>query len=381
MKLINGRLFMPDGSFHLGELTIDENHRISHICLKGDDAPEQFTEDETEHEIIDAHGQYVIPGLVDVHIHGAMTGDFSDGDVESLKKMAKYLKSQGITSFCPTSMTNSIHSLKKIFQTAQQLPEDEDYASIVGINIEGPFLAPKKKGAQKEEFLSNPDILAMEELMEASKVPIRLVTIAPELPGGLEFIQHFHNKVSISIGHSIASYEEAQLAMEAGANHVTHLYNAMTPWNHREPGIIGAAYDQKEVMVELIGDGIHVHPSVVRSTFAMFGDDRVILISDSMRAAGMEDGDYELGGQHVIKQGRRAILEDGTLAGSVTNLAQQMRNAVAMGIPLESAVKAVTCNPARSIGLEREIGQLAVGNRGDVVLMDEELKLTLLDVM
>jgi len=362
MIIRNGLVFEPEGCFTQRDVYVDQRHRICDKPVFGDD------------EVIDAKGLYVIPGLVDIHIHGAVGEDFSDGNVKGLQKIAKYLKTQGVTSFCPTSMTLPEEQLKKAFETVEKLSKNSFAARAVGINMEGPFLAESKKGAQKSAYLSNPDVQLFRRLQQASGGRIRLITLAPELSGAGEFIRELKDEAVISLGHTSADYEQAAAGFEAGADHVTHLYNAMEPLEHRHPGLIGAAAERKQVYAELICDGIHVHPSAVRCAFAMFGAERMILISDAMRGTGMEDGSYEFGGQQVVKTGARAVLTDGTLAGSVTNLAQCLRNAVRFGIPLTDAVRAATINPARSIGMEGRIGQLTPEAEADMILMDEKLQ-------
>ena len=342
MIIKNGLVWEESGSFLTKDLHIDsDTHRIAMDAA-----------DTTDDTIIDASGLYVIPGLVDIHIHGAC----------------------GVTAFCPTSMTLPENQLLTAFASTREIPDDNSHAFIAGIHMEGPFLSPEKKGAQKASYLRAPDIDMFRRLSQACDNKIR-ITIAPELSGADAFIREFHSQLTISLGHSTASYEIAQNAFAAGASHVTHLFNAMPPLHHRNPGIIGAATDCPHAMAEIICDGIHIHPSVIRNTFRMFGEDRMILISDAMRATGMDDGTYELGGQPVTKKGRLATLKDGTIAGSATNLFDCMKNAVNFGIPLAVAVKAATYNPAKSIGLEHTIGTLAPGARADVLLLDSDLNI------
>ena len=362
MILKNGLVF-GENDFSRRDVYINSAHQIVPEPEGGDEA------------VIDAERLYVLPGLLDVHIHGAVGCDFCDGNGESLSQIAAYLHASGVTSFCPTSMTLPEERLSEIFKSISEVKEDGQHSHIAGIHMEGPFLSSAKKGAQKESYLRNPDVAMFRRLNEAAGGRIRLVTIAPELPGADEFITELKDQAAISLGHSTASYDTAARAFQKGACHATHLFNAMPPFLHREPGIIGAAADNENVMVEIICDGIHLHPSVIRSVFRLFGDDRVILISDAMRATGMADGEYELGGQPVIKKGRRAALADGTIAGSATNLYDCMRNAVSFGVPLFSAVKAATRNPAKSIGAQDSIGSLAPGARADIVLADKELNL------
>lgn len=329
--------------------------------------------DDGDQEVFDASGCYVIPGLVDVHTHGCAGCDFSDADPEGLKRIAAWEFSQGVTAFCPTSMTLPVDRLAEICASAGSIPDDGRHALAAGIHLEGPFVSMEKMGAQNPDYILSPDPGTFEKLQAAAAIPIRLITIAPELPGAIEFIDRFHNQVHISLGHTAGTYEDASRAYDHGADHATHLYNAMTPYAHREPGIIGAAAERPNVFAELICDGLHIHPSAIRATFAMFGADRVVLISDSMRAAGLPDGESELGGQTVYKKGLRATLKDGRLAASVSSLMDCMRNVVRFGIPLEDAVLAATDNPARSIGLGGQIGCIEAGARGSVVILDRDL--------
>lgn len=362
MIIKNGLVFQESGTFVKKDLYTDSFHKIAEAPDPGDS------------QVIDAEGLYVLPGLVDIHIHGAVGYDFCDNSEEGIGKIAAYLKSCGITSFCPTSMTLPAEELKQIFASVNAVPADPAFSRIAGIHMEGPFIASAKKGAQKEDYIRHPDIDTFRELNRACGGRIRLITIAPETEGAMEFIRALHQETVISLGHSEADYAIADEAFEAGARHATHLFNAMMPLHHRDPGIIGAAADHPQVMVEIICDGIHIHPSVIRTVFRIFGDDRVVLISDAMRATGMEDGIYELGGQDVYKKGNRATLKDGTLAGSATNLFECMKKAVSFGIPLESAIKAATINPAKSVD-DNRIGSLAVGKEADILLTDRQLNL------
>ena len=365
MIIKNGNVFQEDGSYKVTDLYI-ENGRLV--------ASEEEVTDKTE---LDAAGLKVLPGLVDIHSHGAVRHDFSDADVDGLKVILQYERSQGVTSYCPTSMTLPKEELLKIFQTAKDVDQDETCARIVGINMEGPFLDPAKKGAHVEGYIRKPDIEFFRECNEAAGGLIKLVDIAPEEKGAMDFIEQCHEQVKISIAHTCCNYETACEALEKGVSHMTHLYNAMPGINHRNPGPIIAALEAG-AEVELIADGIHIHPAIVRMTFRIFGADKVILISDSMEATGLLDGDYQLGGQGVTVKGRKAILTEkpDVIAGSVTNLLDCMRNCVQnMGIPLEDAVLAATENPAKSIGVEKDYGKIAVGNYGNLLLLDKELRI------
>ena len=361
MIIKSGKVFQEDGSFLEQTLYVNA-HRLVDKAEYQDDG-----------EIIDAEGLLVLPGLVDIHSHGAAGEDFSDGNPEGLKKILRYERSCGITSYCPTSMTFPKERLRQIFASIKGA-QTEEGAKVVGINMEGPFLDPAKKGAHVEKWIAAPDVAFVRELNQDVDGLVRLVTLAPNMDGAEEFIKEMHEEVCISLGHTAADYDCASRAMKLGAHHVTHLYNAMQPFGHRAPGLIGAAMDDPECMVEMICDGYHIHPSAIRAAFRMFGPERVIL-SDSMRAAGMENGTYELGGQEVTVKDRKAVLKDGTLAGSATNLYGCMCKAVEFGIPLEQAIMAATANPARSIGIFDRVGSIRIGKQADLLLASENLEL------
>ena len=362
MIIKGGKVFQEDGSF-LEQAIYINDHRLVDKAEYQDDG-----------EVIDAEGLLVLPGLVDIHSHGAAGEDFSDGNPEGLKKILQYEKRCGITSYCPTSMTFPKERLRQIFASIKGA-QTEDGATVVGINMEGPFLDPAKKGAHVEKWIAAPDVAFVRELNQDADGLVRLVTLAPNMDGAEEFIKEMHEEVCISLGHTAADYDCASRAMKLGAHHVTHLYNAMQPFGHRAPGLIGAAMDDPECMVELICDGYHIHPSAIRAAFRMFGPERVILISDSMRATGMENGTYELGGQEVTVKDRKAVLKDGTLAGSATNLYGCMCKAVEFGIPLEQPSMAATANPARSIGIFDRVGSIRIGKQADLLLVSENLEL------
>ena len=362
MIIKRGKVFQEDGNFLEQTLYVND-HRLVDKAEYQDDG-----------EVIDAEGLLVLPGLVDIHSHGAAGEDFSDGNPEGFKKILQYEKRCGITSYCPTSMTFPKERLRQIFASIKGA-QTEDGATVVGINMEGPFLDPAKKGAHVEKWIAAPDVAFVRELNQDADGLVRLVTLAPNMDGAEEFIKEMHEEVCISLGHTAADYDCASRAMKLGAHHVTHLYNAMQPFGHRAPGLIGAAMDDPECMVELICDGYHIHPSAIRAAFRMFGPERVILISDSMRATGMENGTYELGGQEVTVKDRKAVLKDGTLAGSATNLYGCMCKAIEFGIPLEQAIMAATANPARSIGIFDRVGSIRIGKQADLLLVSENLEL------
>ncbi len=325
---------------------------------------------------IDAGGLYAIPGLVDIHFHGAVGHDFCQATTQELQEIAEYELKNGILAICPATMSYNEEILSQVMMKAAAY-RPEAGADLVGINMEGPFISPKKAGAQNPEYIMPADEGMFRRLQEKSGGLIKLVDLAPEEPGAMEFIEHCSGDVKISIAHTVCSYAVAKEAFSKGASHMTHLYNAMPGIGHREPGPIPAAVEAG-AEAELIADGIHVHPAVIHATFRMIGAEKVILISDSMEATGLEDGDYQLGGQAVTVKGNKAVLTSApeTIAGSVTNLYDCMKVCVQKaGVPLEEAVRAATENPAKSIGVSKDYGKIALGCYGNILLMDSDLGL------
>ena len=359
MIIRNGNVFQEDGTFKKENIYI-RNHRIVSSEAETD-----------EKEVIEAENLKIIPGLIDIHSHGAAGYDFSDGDEEGLKRILRYERSHGITTWCPTSMSLPKERLLKAFETVRKLKQEPDCASVGGIHMEGPFLDREKRGAHADDCLMKPDVEFFRTCDKASGGRIRLVTLSPCSGEARSFMEAMKGQVVLSMGHTRADYEEASRAFAAGITHVTHLYNAMNPVNHRDPGPVIAAAEHPEVLVELICDGIHVHPAVIRSTFAMFGRDRIILISDSMRATGMDDGIYDLGGLTVRVRDGKATLPDGTLAGSVKNLFECLKTAMKSGIPEGDAVLAATANPAKSIGIYDNVGSITPGKEADLILLSD----------
>ncbi len=327
-------------------------------------------------QVLDASGCYVIPGLVDVHFHGCVGEDFSDATPDGLQKIADYELSRGITYICPAGMTLPEDQLTRICENAAaHKAKASSGADLAGLHLEGPFLCEAKKGAQNGAFLHDPDIEMLRRLQRAANGLVKLVTVAPEQPHAGEFIRGAAaDGITVSIGHTTADYEIACAAMDAGVSHCTHLFNAMPSFTHRAPGVVGAAFDHPAVKVELICDGIHIHPSVVRAVFHLFGAERVVLISDSLRATGMPDGQYPFGGQEIVVHGNRATLahDPSTLAGSVTDLMGCLRQAVSFGIPLADAVRAAAYNPAQAIGIDDRAGSLEPGKEASLVLLDQK---------
>lgn len=360
MILRNGLVL--DKSFHFVKTdVVVKNGKIAHIgkC-------------DCDNDVVDCEGKYIIPGLVDIHTHGCGGSDACDATREALEVMSYTQGKGGITSFCATSMTVPKEQLDRVFTAVgEYMKEKPKGADVIGINMEGPFFNVSKKGAQRGDCLLLPNVEFFRELNAKCGGNVKLVDLAPELEGSIEFIKAVKDEVAVSIGHTAADYDIAMNAILNGASHVTHLYNAMNGLTHRAPGIIGAASDTN-VYTELICDGIHIDAAAIRVAFKLMKD-RVCLISDSMSAAGMPNGDYELGGQKVFVKDKKATLEDGTIAGSATNLADCMRKAVEFGIPMEEAIKAATYNPAASIGMEKKIGSIDVNLDADLIVMDKEM--------
>ncbi len=370
MRTIRGMIYTDKMCFEPGEITITDDVIDKTGCL-GED---QLTREEAE--------CYIMPGLVDTHFHGCAGYDFCDGTVEAMRAIASYELTHGITTITPATMTLSEEMLMNICTVCASAVETETLGEgialkdiLKGIYLEGPFISMEKKGAQNPAYIHKPDMEMLDRLQQAAKGLIRIVVIAPETEGAMDCIKEGKGKYRFSIAHTCADYETAKEAIKAGAAHVTHLYNAMPPYTHRQPGVIGAAAEDAHTEAELICDGIHIHPCVVKNTFKLFGAERMVLISDSMMATGMEDGDYALGGQPVQVKGNRAVLADGTIAGSATNLYDCMRTAIKMGIPEEDAVRAATLNPAVAVGIADECGSLRKGRKADILIADREFNL------
>lgn len=364
MIIKNAMVYTPQHVFAKGDIVI----RGGRIAFGA--APQ------LDEEIIDAEGLYALPGLLDLHFHGAVGHDFCDASEEAIQALADFEASKGVLAICPATMTYSEEILGGIMDAAAAHKNGRG-ADLVGINMEGPFISPDKIGAQNPKYLHKADVDMFRRLQERAGGLIKLVDMAPEEDGALDFIARCRGEVRISIAHTCTDYETAKRAFAAGASHMTHLYNAMPGITHREPGpIIAALEDHAEV--ELITDGVHIHPAMVRFTFNTFGADRVVLIADSMMACGLPDGQYSLGGQAVTVKGPRATLTEhpGVIAGSATCLYDCMRRAVLdMDVPLVDAVRAASENPARSIGVDGDYGSLTPGRYGNVILADRELNI------
>ena len=390
--ITNVNIYCPDHVFRPGAVFL-EGGRIAEVCTDPARVPSDLP-DEMSGACLDGGGAYLLPGLIDLHFHGCVGKDFSDGDPAGFRRIAEYELSRGITGICPACMTLPAEELFRVLRTAAEYrtrrerekeameseaevpagPQHRPAADLIGIQMEGPFISPAKCGAQDPGNILPPDAELAEQFLEASGGLLKILGIAPEECGALPFIRALKDRVCLSLTHTDADYDTALAAIRAGVRHATHLYNAMPPFHHRDPGVIGAVFDEG-VTAELICDGLHVHPAAVRSTFRNLTDRNIVLVSDSLPAAGMPDGTCLLGGQEVMVRGKRAVLKDApeTLAGSVTDLYGCMVTAVRdMGIPLASAVRCASENPARVLGVLHDRGTIAPGMRADLLLADPQ---------
>ncbi len=317
---------------------------------------------------------YAIPGYIDIHTHGRTGADFSFADDSVINKLAVSYASCGVTSVLGTTMTNDPaiveKSVEAIGRAASRLPEKGE-AKILGVHMEGPFLGRDKKGAHDENFLCEFDKIWLDKIIEKSNNNVVMIAVDPNLQGSADFIREYAGRgIVISMGHTSADYTTAVYAVYAGADHVTHLFNAMNPLNHRSPGLIGAAFDER-LYSELICDGIHVAPTLIRMWFRLMGE-KMIIISDSMQAAGLSDGTYSLGGIDVFVRNGKAVQADGTIAGSTTDIAAEVRNVIGAGVSREEAILAATYNPARSIRMDNRVGRIAEGLAADYLITDRD---------
>ncbi|MDO5401308.1 MAG: N-acetylglucosamine-6-phosphate deacetylase [Eubacteriales bacterium] len=356
----NARIFTSDFTFRNGAFEVVDG-RFGAVL------PENVPAD-----AVDLGGATVIPGLVEVHSHGNSGADFSDGDYEGLKKMAAFYASCGVTSFAPASMTLPYEVLEKAFATAVKLVQEqpEGLSRLMGIQMEGPYFSYKKRGAQNADYLKEPDFEGFKALYDGCGGLVRIVDVAPELPGAAQFVAKASKLCTVSMAHTDSDYDHARAAVDAGATHVTHLYNAMPGIHHRNPGVIPAAVENKAVRAEIICDGYHIHPASVRLAFSMFGADRMIIISDSGRCAGQPEGTrFDLGGQECeLKGGVARLVGDGNIACSASNLWKCMTNTLSWDIPEESVIRACTYNPACALGRQDQIGSIEKGKLADFVV-------------
>ena len=324
----------------------------------------------------DMSGKIILPGFIDIHIHGAFGGDTGDNSFDALNKIASYLAGHGITSFCPTTMTKPVSEL---IETAEFISKynSKSGSKVVGINLEGPYISKEKRGSQNPKHIKAGDINEVKDINKRSNGLLKLITVAPESFDSDEFISKCKDICTVSLGHTSANSAECKRAIELGVSHATHLFNAMTPMTSREAGAVGAALDSN-ITCELICDLEHICPEVLRNAFKLLGEERAVVVSDSMRAAGLGEGEFELGGQQVFvnKNDKVARLENGTIAASITNLFDEFKNLLSIGIDFKTALKSCTINPARVIGEDKNIGSLAAGKSADLIVLDENLNIS-----
>ncbi|WP_427337938.1 N-acetylglucosamine-6-phosphate deacetylase [Caloranaerobacter sp. DY30410] len=325
-------------------------------------------------ELIDVKGNFISPGFIDIHIHGAGGSDVMDGTIESIINISSTIAKTGVTSFLPTTMTMDRDTIYRALSTVRQaIYLDIQGAKVLGVHMEGPFINEKYKGAQNAKHILKPDFEFVEEYLNI----IKIITLAPEMDEEYKFLRKIkdYSNITLSIGHSNATYDEAKKAIKSGIKHATHLFNAMTPMHHRDPGIVGAVL-RSDITCELIADKIHVHPAIFQLLIDIKGIKNLVLITDSMRAGCMKDGIYELGGQKVIVKNRSARLEDNTLAGSVLTLNKAVKNILEnTSIKLHEAIRLVTLNPARVIGIDKNKGSLNIGKDADITIFDQDLNI------
>jgi len=322
------------------------------------------------YEVIDAKGQLLIPGMIDVHIHGANGFDMMDGTEESILEVSKTCAATGCTSFLVTSVTSSIEDLMAMIKNVKHVIGNEPGAKIAGIHLEGPYLNVKRKGMQNEKYLRHPNIEEMKEILQEAESLIKMVTIAPELPGGMEMIEFLKEQnIIVSIAHSDATYEEAKKAFAIGASHVTHCFNGMRPIHHRDPGLVVAAFEEEHVSLQAIVDNVHLHPAIVRLMHKIKGAENIVLITDALQAMNLGDGEYVFGGHQVTVSNGEARLSDGTLASSTVTMNEALKKTVDTSISLKDAVYMASTTPANILGLSNK-GRILPKADADLVLLD-----------
>ncbi|MGI6499884.1 MAG: N-acetylglucosamine-6-phosphate deacetylase [Anaerostipes sp.] len=365
MLIKNANIIYPDG-IQKGSVRV-VNDKITEINPT----------DMNDTHVIDAQGLYLSPGFIDIHIHGAGGRDTMEGTKEALNVIAKSIVKHGTTSFVPTTMTMDIPSIQKVVMLVHQMKHEKtDGANIIGVHLEGPFVNPDRLGAQNPEFVLEPSVAAIKKMIDGYESDVITVTLAPEMPGSTKLIQYLKNNgIHASMGHTMADYQTAINAIQDGVCHATHLYNAMTPFIHRNPGVVGAVFDS-DITTEFIADGIHIEYAALRIALKQKGTDKIILITDAMMGCTMPEGIYELGGQPVRLKNGTAKLKDGTFAGTLLTLDEAIRNlSRETEYPLYKIVKMATCNPAQYCGISHKKGLIRKGYDADLVLFDKDISI------
>lgn len=366
--IANGRIYTENETIEQGYIVI-ENGKIIQI------AEGEYQGDLTT---IDVKGQHVLPGFIDIHMHGGYGEDAMDASFEGLKHLSESLLSEGTTSFLATTMTQSDENIIKALKNIVDYQEQQDSlnaASIVGIHLEGPFISEYKVGAQNPAYVQRPSVEKVQQFQEIANNQIKVMTFAPEVEGADEILSTLHDQINFSIGHTVATFDEVNEAVAQGAKHVTHLYNAGTPFEHRNPGLSGAAWLNDELSTESIVDGIHSHPASVKIAYKQKGNKRFFLITDAMRAKGMPDGEYDLGGQNVVVKGSEARLSSGALAGSILKMNEGLKNLIAYtGASLDDLWRVTSLNQAIALKIEDDKGSIAIGKDADIVVVDDDIQ-------
>lgn len=367
--IINGKIIIPNNVLTKKVVIFDE--RIKSIIDEGDFREQINCRQISNIEIIDAKENYVSPGFIDIHIHGSGGYDTMDAEVEAIKGISEVIVKNGVTSFLPTTMTMDRERIYKALNNIRYCKKlNFQGARILGAHLEGPFINEKYKGAQKEDYIIKPEY----NFIEKFKDIIKIVTLAPEKDVNLSFVRQIKEKtnINLSIGHSNATYEEAMESINMGINSATHTFNAMTPFNHRKPGIVGAIFNS-DIYSEIIADTVHVHPEIFQTLVKIKGIEKIILITDSMRAGCLKDGISELGGQKVIVKNNSARLEDGTLAGSILTLNKAVKNYMQYtDINIYESVNMASLNPAKYLKIDNKTGSIEVGKDADMTIFDND---------
>ncbi|UNP86111.1 N-acetylglucosamine-6-phosphate deacetylase [Staphylococcus equorum] len=363
----NGRIYTEEEIIERGYIIV-KNDKITDVG-KGDYEGALTT--------YDAQGQHVLPGFIDIHMHGGYGEDAMDASYDGLKHLAESLLSEGTTSFLATTMTQSDENITKALENIIEYQKQQNVlkaADIVGIHLEGPFISEHKVGAQNPAYVQRPSIEKVQQFQKTANNQIKVITFAPEVEGAHETLEALHDQIRFSIGHTVATFDETNEAVARGAKHVTHLYNAGTPFEHREPGVFGAAWTNDSLSTELIVDGIHSHPTAIQIAYKQKGNTRFFLITDAMRAKGMPDGEYDLGGQNVIVKGSEARLASGALAGSILKMNEGLKNLIQYtGDSLDNLWRVTSLNQAIALNIESQKGSLKVGKDADIVIVDDEI--------
>ncbi|ERH34934.1 N-acetylglucosamine-6-phosphate deacetylase [Staphylococcus equorum UMC-CNS-924] len=363
----NGRIYTEEEIIERGYIIV-KNDKITDVG-KGDYEGALTT--------YDAQGQHVLPGFIDIHTHGGYGEDAMDASYDGLKHLAESLLSEGTTSFLATTMTQSDENITKALENIIEYQKQQNVlkaADIVGIHLEGPFISEHKVGAQNPAYVQRPSIEKVQQFQKTANNQIKVITFAPEVEGAHETLEALHDQIRFSIGHTVATFDETNEAVARGAKHVTHLYNAGTPFEHREPGVFGAAWTNDSLSTELIVDGIHSHPTAIQIAYKQKGNTRFFLITDAMRAKGMPDGEYDLGGQNVIVKGSEARLASGALAGSILKMNEGLKNLIQYtGDSLDNLWRVTSLNQAIALNIESQKGSLKVGKDADIVIVDDEI--------